>query len=49
LPQHSHELAHFCFVLAGGYRERLGANWEGGNIKEIKWKGPGFDLLWVKQ
>jgi AraC family transcriptional regulator len=28
LPQHSHELAHFCFVLAGGYRERLGANWE---------------------
>lgn len=24
LPTHAHELSHFCFVLAGSYRERVG-------------------------
>ncbi len=24
LPRHSHELAHFCFVLAGSYEEQVG-------------------------
>ena len=23
LPTHAHELSHFCFVLAGNYRERI--------------------------
>lgn len=25
LPYHAHELSHFCFVLEGGYREKIGA------------------------
>lgn len=25
LPYHAHELSHFCLVLAGGYREKIGA------------------------
>jgi AraC family transcriptional regulator len=25
LPSHAHELSHFCLVLAGGYREKIGA------------------------
>jgi AraC family transcriptional regulator len=25
LPVHAHELSHFCFVLAGEYREKIGA------------------------
>jgi AraC family transcriptional regulator len=24
LPVHAHELSHFCFVLSGGYREKIG-------------------------
>jgi len=24
IPSHSHELAHFCFVLAGNYEEKIG-------------------------
>lgn len=24
IPSHSHELAHFCFVLAGNYQEKIG-------------------------
>lgn len=24
LPSHAHELSHFCFVLAGNYREKIG-------------------------
>ncbi len=24
IPNHSHELAHFCFVLAGNYQEKIG-------------------------
>src|SRR5688572_11801010 len=25
LPVHAHELSHFCLVLSGGYREKIGA------------------------
>lgn len=28
LPRHAHELAHFCFVLAGSYTEKLGSRSE---------------------
>lgn len=28
LPRHAHELAHFCFVLAGRYTEKLGSRCE---------------------
>ena len=28
LPRHAHELAHFCFVLAGNYTEKLGSRCE---------------------
>ncbi|NNF00097.1 MAG: hypothetical protein HKN25_13835, partial [Pyrinomonadaceae bacterium] len=24
IPSHSHELAHFCFVLSGNYAEKIG-------------------------
>ena len=26
LPVHAHELSHFCFVLAGNYKEKMGYN-----------------------
>jgi hypothetical protein len=25
LPTHAHELSHFCFVLAGTYKEQIGS------------------------
>jgi hypothetical protein len=38
-----------CFFEYKFFGEACFIRADGGNIKEIKWKGPGFDLLWVKQ
>jgi AraC-like DNA-binding protein len=27
LPVHAHELSHFCFVLAGNYKEKIAGRW----------------------
>ena len=39
-PPHGHELAHFCYVLAGRYRERLGRRSEERAASTLVWYPP---------
>ena len=41
-PLHAHELAHFCYVLAGRYTERLGRRTEHRARSTLVWYPPGF-------